>query len=57
MGSCLIILDENILDGQRVLLEAWRLAPRQVGFNLAHKVTDPRGRVGESQIPYNSISN
>ena len=33
----MIILDENILDGQRVLLEAWRLAPRQVGVNFGHK--------------------
>ena len=33
----MIILDENILDGQRMLLEAWRLAPRQIGVNLGRK--------------------
>jgi hypothetical protein len=33
----LIVLDENILDGQRVLLEAWRLAPRQIGVDLGRK--------------------
>ena len=33
----MIILDENILDGQRVRLEAWRLAPRQIGVNLGRK--------------------
>ncbi|MEX2262023.1 MAG: hypothetical protein WD696_08720 [Bryobacteraceae bacterium] len=33
----MIILDENILDGQRLLLEAWRLAARQIGVNLGRK--------------------
>jgi hypothetical protein len=33
----LIILDENILDGQRLLLGAWRLAPRQIGFDFGRK--------------------
>ena len=33
----MIILDENILYGQRLLLEAWRLAARQVGVNLGRK--------------------
>jgi hypothetical protein len=33
----LIILDENILDGQRLLLQAWRFAARQVGFDLGRK--------------------
>jgi hypothetical protein len=33
----LIILDENILDGQRLLLQAWRLAARQIGFDLGRK--------------------
>jgi len=32
-----IILDENILDGQRLLLDAWRLAARQIGVNLGRK--------------------
>jgi hypothetical protein len=30
----LIVLDENILDGQRLLLEASRFAPRQIGVNM-----------------------
>ncbi len=34
----MIILDENILDGQRLLLEAWRLAPRQIGLDFAERV-------------------
>jgi hypothetical protein len=33
----LIILDENILDGQRRLLETSRLAPKQIGVDIARK--------------------
>jgi hypothetical protein len=33
----LIVLDENILDGQRVRLEAWRLAVKQIGFDFGRK--------------------
>lgn len=33
----MIILDENILDGQRLLLEGWRLAARQIGVDLGRK--------------------
>ena len=33
----MIILDENILDGQRLLLERWRLAPRQIGVHFGRK--------------------
>jgi predicted nuclease of predicted toxin-antitoxin system len=33
----LIVLDENILDGQRLLLEASRMATRQIGVNLGRK--------------------
>jgi hypothetical protein len=33
----LIILDENILDGQRLLLQAWRLAAKQIGLDLGRK--------------------
>lgn len=33
----MIVLDENILDGQRVLLESSHLSPRQIGFNLGSK--------------------
>lgn len=33
----MIVLDENILDGQRLLLEAWRIAARQIGVDLGHK--------------------
>ncbi|MBI4877142.1 MAG: hypothetical protein HY822_21115 [Acidobacteria bacterium] len=33
----MIVLDENILDGQRVLLEAWGIAVRQIGADLAGK--------------------
>jgi hypothetical protein len=33
----LILLDENILEGQRLLLEARRIAPRQIGVEVARK--------------------
>jgi hypothetical protein len=33
----LIILDENILDGQRLLLEASRISVRQIGVDIGHK--------------------
>jgi len=33
----LIILDENILDGQRLLLEASRIAVRQIGVDIGQK--------------------
>lgn len=33
----MIILDENILDGQRLLLQAWRLAAKQIGLDLGRK--------------------
>jgi len=33
----LIILDENILDGQRLLLEASRIVARQIGVDIGHK--------------------
>jgi len=33
----LIILDENILEGQRLLLDASRLAPRQIGVDIGRK--------------------
>jgi hypothetical protein len=33
----LIILDENILDGQRLLLGASRIAVRQIGVDIGHK--------------------
>ena len=33
----MILLDENILEGQRVLLEARRLAVRQIGVDLGRK--------------------
>jgi len=33
----LIVLEENILDGQRLLLEAWRIAVRQIGMDIGHK--------------------
>jgi hypothetical protein len=33
----LIILDENILDGQRLLLEASRVATRQIGVDVGRK--------------------
>ena len=33
----MIILDENILDGQRMLLDSWRLAPKQIGVDLSRK--------------------
>jgi hypothetical protein len=32
-----IVLDENILDGQRLLLEGWKVAPRQVGLDIGRK--------------------
>lgn len=33
----MIILDENIFGGQRLVLEAWRLTARQVGVDLGRK--------------------
>lgn len=33
----MIILDENILDGQRLLLEASRIATRQIGVDVGRK--------------------
>jgi len=33
----LIILDENILDGQRLLLQSWRLPARQIGVDIWRK--------------------
>lgn len=33
----MIILDENILDGQRLMLEAFRLPARQIGVDLGRK--------------------
>jgi hypothetical protein len=33
----LIILDENILEGQRLLLHAWRLQARQIGLDVGRK--------------------
>jgi hypothetical protein len=33
----LIVLDENILEGQRLLLEASRLAPRKIGVDVGRK--------------------
>ena len=33
----MIILDENILDGQRLVLEGWKIAARQVGLNVGRK--------------------
>jgi hypothetical protein len=32
-----IILDENILEGQRLLLEAWKIPARQVGLDVGRK--------------------
>ena len=31
------ILDENILDSQRLLLRSWRVSVRQIGHQLGHK--------------------
>jgi hypothetical protein len=33
----LIVLDENILDGQRLLLDASRIAAKQIGVDIGHK--------------------
>jgi len=33
----LIVLDENILDGQRLLLQAFRVATRQIGTDFGRK--------------------
>jgi hypothetical protein len=32
-----IVLDENVLDGQRLLLEASRVAIKQIGVAIGHK--------------------
>ena len=33
----MIVLDENIVDGQRLLLESWNIAARQVGLDVGRK--------------------
>ena len=33
----MIVLDENILDGQRLLLEASRVAIKQIGVDIGRK--------------------
>ena len=33
----MIVLDENVLDGQRLLLEASRVAIKQIGVDIGHK--------------------
>ena len=33
----MIVLDENIIDGQRMLLEGWNIPVRQVGLDVGHK--------------------
>jgi hypothetical protein len=32
-----IILDENILNGQRLLLEGWKITARQIGLDVGRK--------------------
>jgi len=32
-----IVLDENIVNGQRLLLESWNIAARQVGLDVGRK--------------------
>lgn len=39
----MIVLDENILESQRLLLHSWRVRARQIGVDLAHKgIKDPQ---------------
>ena len=33
----MIVLDENILEGQRLRLESWRIAARQIGVDIGRK--------------------
>ena len=33
----MIVLDENIVDGQRLLLEGWNVTARQVGLDVGRK--------------------
>lgn len=33
----MILLDENILEGQRLLLEGWKMAVRQIGLDVGRK--------------------
>ena len=33
----MIILDENSLDGQRLMLEGWKISNRQVGLDVGRK--------------------
>ena len=33
----MIVLDENIVEGQRLLLESWNIAARQVGLDVGRK--------------------
>ena len=41
------VLDENILDSQRVLLRSWRIPVRQIGHELGHK-----GMADEEILPF-----
>lgn len=36
----MIILDENILEAQRLLLEGWKISPHQIGFDIGRKGLD-----------------
>ena len=36
-GSCLIVLDENILPSQRLILQNWRIPVRQIGYDIGRK--------------------
>jgi hypothetical protein len=40
-----IVLDENIIDGQRLLLEGWNIPVRQVGLDVGHKGLKDEGIV------------
>ncbi len=33
----MIVLDENIIEGQRILLEGWNIAARQIGLDVGRK--------------------
>ena len=39
----MIVLDENILESQRLLLHSWRIRARQISVDLGHKgIKDPQ---------------
>ena len=45
----MIILNENIIDSQRILLQSWGMHVRQIGYEIGRKGMKPR-RVNQSIV-------